>query len=59
MSEEWNNMKDEDKKKYAKIAEADKARYEVEKKNYEKTLQAATPVTAAKPVVTKPKGKSK
>lgn len=37
MSEEWNGMNDAARVAYAKLAEADKHRYEKEKKEYEKT----------------------
>jgi hypothetical protein len=37
MSEEWNGMNDAARVPYAKLAEADKHRYEKEKKEYEKT----------------------
>ena len=35
MSNEWNQMKDEDKKKYHERAEEDKKRYEKEKAAYD------------------------
>jgi hypothetical protein len=37
MSEEWNGMNDAARVPYSKLAEADKHRYEREKKEYEKT----------------------
>ena len=36
MSAEWNELSDEQKKKYVQKAEADKKRYEKEKAEYEK-----------------------
>lgn len=36
MSEEWNRLTDSDKQPYIKQAEKDKARYEMEMKNYDK-----------------------
>jgi hypothetical protein len=50
MSEEWNNMNDSQRTAYSKLAELDKARYEREKKEYEKTKVSATAIThASKP----------
>ena len=49
MSEEWNNMNDSQRIPYAKLAEQDKARYEREKKEYEKNK---VPVAAPTPKAT-------
>ena len=35
MSNEWNNMSENDKKKYVSLAEEDKKRYEKEKSDYD------------------------
>lgn len=49
MSEEWNNMNDSQRTSFAKLAEQDKARYEREKKEYEKNK---VPVAAPTPKAT-------
>ena len=49
MSNEWKGLNDKDKVPYVKMSEADKVRYEKEKKAYEsKKSTEATPASAKK-----------